>query len=263
MSEDQIGIAIEAEARASARRHTARLLKMLRGFGPTSEPPPAAESGTGAAAGTPSRPATIAEAAPAYARFLEVLPGRPSPPAAEPGGNPSSSPVVSLGIPPSRSPRWRDGPGAIPAAGEYLRRQQGMLGRLMARADRLNRCNQIFRAYLPAHLRDHVVLVSIDPENWTVHTDSASWATRLRYALHNIRQALGHQLGIPLPKPCIRVIPTSLPPRPRRPRPTLTEQSAKLLEITARNVPDARLGAALRRLAAHAGPGRDSDDKGS
>ena len=256
--------AIEPEARASARRHTARLLKMLRGYGPSSELPPAAESGTDAVAETRSGPAAIAEAVPVYARLLEVVPGRSSSPAAESTGNRSSPPTITAAIPPpSRPPEGRGGPSVIPAAGEYLRRQQGMLGRLMARANRLNRCNQIFRAYLPAQLHDHVVLVSIDRENWTVHADSASWATRLRYALHNIRQALGHQLGIPLPKPCIRVVPAALSPRPRRLKPTLTERSVKLLEITARNVPDARLGAALRRLAARAGPLRDSDDKGS
>ena len=31
----------DADARATARRHTAQLLKMLRGYGPTAEPEPA------------------------------------------------------------------------------------------------------------------------------------------------------------------------------------------------------------------------------
>ncbi|MEZ5576819.1 MAG: DciA family protein [Candidatus Competibacteraceae bacterium] len=137
--------------------------------------------------------------------------------------------------------------------GEALRRPQGTLGRLMARADRLNRLNRIFRAYLPPHLHDHVVLVRLDQDDWTVHADSSSWATRLRYALHNIRETLGQQLGIPLPKPRVRVVPPDFPPRPRRPRLTLTQRNAKLLEVTARNVPDPRLSAALRRLAQHAG----------
>jgi hypothetical protein len=250
VSEAETRTTIEPEARASARRHTARLLKMLRGYGPTSEvPSPAAGS----------RPAAIAEVTPAYARLLEVVPGRQPPPVAEPVAIPPPPAVPAA----SPDPPRRAGPGAIPSAADYLSRQQGTLGRLMARADRLNRCNQIFRAYLPAHLRDHVVLISLDQENWTVHTDSASWATRLRYALNSIRDALGRQLGIPLPKPRIQVAPASLPSRPRRARLTLTERSAKLLEITAGNVPDARLSMALRRLATHVRPPRDSDDKNS
>lgn len=253
MSEAETRTTIEPEARAAARRHTARLLKMLRGYGPTSEvPSPAAGS----------RPAAIAEVTPAYARLLEVAPGRQPSPAAEPAAIPPP-PVTAASPDPSRPPLRSGGPRAIPSAADYLSRQQGTLGRLMARADRLNRCNQIFRAYLPAHLRDHVVLISLDQENWTVHTDSASWATRLRYALNSVRDALGRQLGIPLPKPRIQVAPASLPSRPRRARLTLTERSAKLLEITAGNVPDARLSMALRRLAAHVRPPRDSDDKNS
>ena len=62
-----------------------------------------------------------------------------------------------------------------------------------------------------------------------VHADSSSWATRLRYALHNIRETLGQQLGIP----CllrVRVVPSTSPPHPRRPRLTLTQRNAKLLK---------------------------------
>lgn len=239
----------EPDPRVSARRHTAQLLKMLRGYDPTAEPAPSAGSGTVAA--TETRPAAVAETTTAYARLVEVAPNRRLPPSA-----------IAADIQPPMSPRQHVGQGSIASVGEALRRQPGTLGELMARADRLVRLGRIFRAYLPPHLHDHAVLIQLDQEGWIVHTDSSSWATRLRYTLHSIRQALGQQLGIPLPKPRIQVVPAALPSPSRRPRLTLTARNAGLLEAAARNLSDARLSAALQRLAAHVGPAREPEETG-
>ena len=216
-------------ARATARRHTAQLLKMLRGYGPTAEPEPASESPSAV-----SPPSAVAEAPSTYLRLLDV---------------------ASTPPPPSLPPHPRGGPDSVPTVGETLRHPSGVLGQLMARADRLARLSQIFHAYLPPHLRDHAVLVRLDAEGWEVQTDSPSWATRLRYALPTIRQALGQQVGMMLPKPRIRVVPAAEPVQPQRPRLTLTRHSAEVLETAARTLTDPRLGAALRRLAAHGRPG--------
>lgn len=247
----------ESDSRASARQHTAQLLKMLRGH----------ESEPSLSPASPARPTTVAGSEPDGAvRVMPVAPSvdvpakiaeipapyRPLPPLPPPPPPDRPTPRAPS-VPPIQAMPPRQRTGSIPTVGESLRRPQGALGRLMARADRLNRLNHVFRAYLPPHLHDHVVLVRLDQDDWTVHADSSSWATRLRYALHNIRDTLGQQLGIPLPKPRVRVVPPDFPPRPRRPRLTLTQRNAKLLEVTARNVPDPRLSAALRRLAQHAG----------
>ncbi|MFO7642003.1 MAG: DciA family protein [Candidatus Competibacteraceae bacterium] len=229
----------DPEGRAAARQHTARLLKMLRGYGSVSEPElaPAAESGSG----------TVAEAAPAYARLLEAIPNQ-SIPAADPPSLPSPAAT--------RSPLPRKIASVAPMAtvGETLHRQKGVLGQLVAQADQLAQSSQLFLAYLPPHLRDHAILVRMDREGWEVQTDSASWATRLRYALPSIRQALGQHLEIELPKPRIRIVPAAAAPLPRRPPLTLTEHNARLLEATAHNLGDTRLSAALRRLAEHTQP---------
>lgn len=226
----------DADARATARRHTAQLLKMLRGYGPTTDPEPASES----PAAPP--PVAVAEASSTYLRLLDAAPTPPP-----------LSPVSSS--PPSLPPRPRGGPGSVPTVGEVLRHPSGVLGQLMARVERLAQLSQIFHAYLPPHLRDHAVLVRLDAESWEVQTDSPSWATRLRYALPTIRQALGQQVGLTLPKPRIRVVPAAEPVQPQRPRLTLTRRNAEVLETAARAQTDPRLGAALRRLAAHGRPG--------
>ncbi|MDG4550578.1 MAG: DciA family protein [Candidatus Contendobacter sp.] len=226
----------DADARAAARRHTACLLKMLRGYGPRaeSESDPVARLPVAAA-----RPATVAEAVPAYVRLLDAA----SPP-----------PLPAAQVPPPDAPPPREA-NPIPTVGEILRRPRGKLGQLMAQADRLIQLSRIFYAYLPPYLRDHAVLIRLDPESWEVRADSAAWATRLRYVLPSIRQALGQQLDMTLPKPRIRVAPVAVPPQSQRRRLTLTRRNAALLEATARGLTDPRLGAALRRLAAHGRPG--------
>lgn len=236
------------DIRASARRHTAQLLKMLRGYGPTAEPASVAESGIAAAG---NKTAAVAEAATAYVRRLD--PTRDAR---------RSATTVAADTPPPSTPREPAGRSSIAPVGQMLRRQQGTLGELMAQANRLIRLGQVFRAYLPPHLHDRAVLIRLDQDGWIVHVDSASWATRLRYALHNIREVLGQQLGFPLPKPHIRVVPVDPPPPPRRPRLTLTARNAKLLEATACSLSDERLSAALRQLAKHGGPARESTENG-
>jgi len=231
----------DVDARATARHHTAHLLKMLRGYGPVAKSEPVSEPPAVA-----PKPAVVAEATPVYGRRVDVV------------SNPSVSSPVVRAAPIPLPPRPRAEVSFIPTVGEVLRRPPGVLGQLMARAGRLTQLNQLLQAYLPSHLHDHVVLVRLDAEGWEVQTDSASWATRLRYALPTIRQALGQQLGIALPKPRIRVAPRSATPQPRRPRLTLTRRNAEMLETAARTLTDPRLGAALRRLAKHGQPGAAS-----
>lgn len=222
----------DAKTRAVvARQHTAQLLKMLRGYDLPAEPPTAPEPPVAAP------PAGVAEAAALYVRREEAsplppLPGdqRPPSPLPAPGG-PGSTPTVSEML-------WR------------LRHSDSVLGQLMTQADQLAERSRIFRAYLPAPLCDHVVLIRLDAESWEVQTESAGWATRLRYALSSIRPALGQHLGLALPKPHIRVMPLEMPLQPRRPPLTLTRRNAEVLESAARTLADPRLSAALRRLAA-------------
>lgn len=236
-----------SDARATARQHTAQLLKMLRGYGPT----PTAESEQATElTPTVAEPvaANIAEAPSAYTHLREAAPLRPLLP-------PLVASPALVPQPRERS-RVKATPGCIPTVGEELRSlSSGVLGQMVVRADNLNRLKQIFRAYLPPHLHDHAVLIRMDQDGWEVHADSGSWATRLRYALPNLRPMLGEHLGFDLPKPRIRVRPViAPPPQPQRSRLTLTQDNAELLEATARNLPDARLGAALLRLAANARP---------
>lgn len=140
------------------------------------------------------------------------------------------------------------------SAAECLRRPKGRLSGVIAHSDRLIRLNRLLRAYLPPHLREHARIVVITPEVWIIQTESSAWATRLRYLLPALQQQLSAELKQPVPEFKLRIEPPREPPPAEPPRRlTLTEQNARVLEGAAQNLSDERLGAALRRLARHAG----------
>jgi hypothetical protein len=249
----------QSDRRTIARQHTAKMLKMLRGYGPKELLPPVEPqtavvteltsarlpSGNGdiePLAAAEFAPTTVAEARVSYVRLVEESPDR----------RPFSP--VAPAVPPLHTAKRSSSRHTVASLGEGLQQQPGLLGRLIAQTSELAQSSRIFQAYLPPHLRDHAVLIRMDEEAWTVQTDSASWATRLRYKLYDIRQALGRQLGVMLPKPHIRVEPVTAPPPLRRPPLALTHKNAQLIEQTAHDESDPRLSAALHRLAQHTTP---------
>lgn len=227
--EHKTALELDSDRRAIGRRNTAYLLKMLRG-GYGTEPEPEPESVAEVRPVVESRPARVTETAPAYVRLVETRPDRPL-------TRPASSAF------------------AIPAVGEGLRQCSGKLGTLLARVDQWAKLERLFKAYLRLDLRDHVVLIRLDQDAWTVQTESGVWAVRLRYELYAIREALGLELGIKLPKPQVHIAPLAAPPpAPTSRRRILPREAARSLEEIARNETDPRLSAALRRLARWAEP---------
>lgn len=267
---------ISDDSRALAHRHTSQLLKMLRGYGSTvAVAESAAEAPSKTALPQKSVNHVVADTAGQYHERLDVAKRRRGPTgqaAASAEVANREQPTVSqnhqrlevasrhkpsieqAAAPSDGVAASRPHPGSyrIATVGETLFRQKGVLGELLAQAEQRVRLSRMFNAYLPPHLHEHAVLIRMDEEAWVVHTDSASWATRLRYALHNIREILGMDLGIALPKPHIRVVPVEKPVTVVRPPLKLTKRSAKVLESAARNQTHEPLSAALRRLAAHA-----------
>ncbi len=260
--ESGANVNVQPDRRTIARQHTTKMLKMLRGYGPK-EPPSVAESRTAVVtelasarpppSSSPSAkggsaslvaaefiPAAVADTRASYGRLMEdSLDQRPP------------SPVAPAAPPPHAAERSSTRHKVV-SLGEGLQRRSGVFGKLIQKTNELAQSSRIFQAYLPPHLREHALLVRMDEEVWAVRTDSASWATRLRYKLYDIRQALGQQLGIALPKPHIRVEPVTAPLPLRRPPQALTQKSARLIEQVAHDEADPRLSAALHHLAQHA-----------
>ena len=135
---------------------------------------------------------------------------------------------------------------------DHLRNPKGQLAKLLAQTDKLQHVNRVFRAYLPNHLHEHAMITTMSAKVWVVQTDSSAWATRLRYVLPNLQQQLSDHLKKPVPPLTIRIKPGNTVEAAVEPRRmALTEKTAKLLEGTARDLNDQRLGSALLRLSRH------------
>lgn len=207
----------KTQRQATARSHTSELLGMLRG--------------------RPQPPAT---------RTTTTDPPRPKAP------TPGSATPPPPPPPPSRK-RSPLNPPMLQAVGSRLHDAKGQLASLMARANQLVFINRAFHAYLPTHCRPHASIVNLDPAGWIIHTDSPAWATRLRYTLPALRRQLSDHLRTEVPELKVRVRPAAaaVPCQPPR-RPTLSSDSAHLLEGTAQSLADRRLSNALLRLAERA-----------
>lgn len=213
----------KADARRVARQHTTQLLAILQGKTAVPAAPP-----ENAPAPPPSRRPTAGEA--------RAVPG-----GIAQGGDDPPKPIHR--------------PSKLIAVDETLRRQRSAgLDDLVKKTLHLAQLNQVFRSILPAHLREHATLARLDEGGWVVQTDSSAWATRLRYALPELRKPLEQHLGIALPRPRIRIAPPAVPKAPPPPsrRMTVTAHTVSVLESAAHNVADLRLGAAILRLAEHA-----------
>ena len=135
---------------------------------------------------------------------------------------------------------------------DHLRSPKGRLAKLLAQTDKLQHVNRVFHAYLPSHLHEHAMITTMSAKAWIVQTDSSAWATRLRYVLPNLQQQLSDHLKKQIPPLTVRIKPGNTVEAMVEPRRmALTQETAKLLEGTAQDLSDQRLGSALLRLSRH------------
>jgi hypothetical protein len=111
----------------------------------------------------------------------------------------------------------------------------------------LNKLNQVLHAALPLELQGHFRVQSLNNQCLRLETDSAVWATRLRYFTPNLMKVLASQLKL------IQIQCSVIPPQAtasKRPavHPTLSTQAKSMLSTTAAGVKDIRLKAALEKL---------------
>ena len=135
---------------------------------------------------------------------------------------------------------------------QHLHQGQGRLAHLIAQSRRMEQLDRLFNAYLPPSLHGHARLIAANPQEWTVQTDNAAWATRLRYALPEAAERLAQHLKTTIPPLKIRIVPAPANPAPP---PTRTAQaspsSVDVIESAARSTTNPELSAALQRLARH------------
>lgn len=109
------------------------------------------------------------------------------------------------------------------------------------------------RNALPESVAHHCLGALREGDRLTLFTDSATWATRLRFLGSELPGNLGG-LGRALREVRVRVLPLALRAQPpSRPLEPLSPATARTLMETAASLTDGRLQEALRRLALRTG----------
>lgn len=90
---------------------------------------------------------------------------------------------------------------------ELLGQANPTLERLREGAKAADRTVDAVRHSLPPEVADHVWAASTDAGVLTVLVDSAGWATRVRYAVPELKQGVGDRLGELVLKVNVRVRP--------------------------------------------------------
>jgi predicted nucleic acid-binding Zn ribbon protein len=90
---------------------------------------------------------------------------------------------------------------------ELLGQANPTLERLREGAKAAERTVDAVRQSLPPEVAEHVWGASTDDGVLTVLVESAGWATRVRYAVPELKQGVGERLGEPVLKVSVRVRP--------------------------------------------------------
>ncbi len=124
------------------------------------------------------------------------------------------------------------------------------LAALLRHTQALQNLENALRHCLPEPLNQHFRLARVDaPTRLVLVTDSAVWATQLRYRSRELLEGMARAGGVACRKVEIKIGPLSgPPPRPAPPRP-MSAATAQCIHRSAAHIGDAELAAALRRLA--------------
>lgn len=117
------------------------------------------------------------------------------------------------------------------------------------KAQDILRLERAIRTSLPLDCHEHFNVSGIRDGQLVILSDSPVWQTRLRMYSHNMLEALEQHTGIKLHRVKIRLSsPKRVIEEPPPPRRILSQNSANILQQTARSVSDDALQAALLRL---------------
>lgn len=123
---------------------------------------------------------------------------------------------------------------------------------LVKHARELNSLNLQLQRHLPASLGKHCQLANYRSNTMIIQSESAAWASKLRYLLPQLRRELSqYPVFSGLKDIHIRVAATVTESREKPSPPRLSNQSALLLEQAAASISDPDLGKALAQLARH------------
>ncbi|HLQ85274.1 MAG TPA: DciA family protein [Salinisphaeraceae bacterium] len=126
------------------------------------------------------------------------------------------------------------------------------LGAVVRRAGYLDSVRQAVLAALPQNAAEHVHVADVDRQQLLLVTDSAGWATRLRYAAPSIQRALAQRMRLHVEAVAARVRPMLARQEKKRVPRHISAANRAHMRGVADHIEHAGLAQALRRLADHA-----------
>lgn len=129
------------------------------------------------------------------------------------------------------------------------------LGTIVRQARYLGTVRNVILEVLPGNAAEHVHVADIDGHRLVLHTDSASWATRLRYSEPGICRALAQRLRVHTDKIVTRVRPDLARPEPGTSRRYISAHNCGHMRQVADYIDDPELARSLQRLADRATTG--------
>ncbi len=127
-----------------------------------------------------------------------------------------------------------------------------LLHQLTVRSQQLQALNQRLAEILPPEMCAHCYLANINHQTVVIHTDNASYATRLRFQANTIFQALTGHVPHIISKLDVRVRPTLNSPIARRESLSMSRHSAQMIQATAQTLDNTALQRSLYKLARRA-----------
>lgn len=108
------------------------------------------------------------------------------------------------------------------------------------------------RSELPPSLADHVLHCVVNEKKLLLYTDSAAWASQLRFLKPEVLQAAGKTQKAPLDKLQIRILADKFNESPQTGRTANlpSEEKIAMMKNQANDIRDSQLGQALQRLSA-------------
>lgn len=123
------------------------------------------------------------------------------------------------------------------------------LGAIARRAGYLATVRRVVLDALPADAAAHVHVAAVDSNRLLLHTESAGWATRLRYTEPAIQRALAQRLRLHADRVIIRVRPDLAPPARRRIKRHISAANREHMRQMADYIDNPELARVLLRLA--------------
>jgi len=129
-------------------------------------------------------------------------------------------------------------------------KRNSQLYKITQRAQKLNHLNYILQQVMPVQFAAHCFLANINNQTIVIHTDSASYASLLRFQANTLCKALSEHTSQNVTKLEVKVKPSFQAIQPSNPNPfSLPSDAADCLSQTADNLDDGPLKVALQKLA--------------